>query len=320
MKNIRNFYNKKHSKLKLFVAIFFATLMVASIFGVLATNNNNNSQSNNNITPDSNIPTGCSSSVSVGTSYYTDNAVANSGTSTVYLPLAENSSEASSNFTYDMSFSDNNASASGALITSYYYGGSTINPTFSIPAIYYDTLSSDGASITGYTVGTVSITVTAPNGDTSTYSHTFNANDITSGGAYGWIIITFLGSFSSSMSGVFTVSITETNDGNGGFSGGTYGLKSVNLTADGHDYDPDGEIVISQPSQLATFTMYGWHYNSVTTSATIPQYESSYDISWSSNAETNPVYNSDSQSASSGTFTGSLTTNSITIIQLVTQI
>ena len=59
--------------------------------------------------------------------------------------------------------------------------------------------------------------------------------------------------------------------------------------------------------------LIGWHYGSTSTTLTIPQYETSYDISWSSNAQTNPVYNSNSQTASSGTFTGSLTDNSITI-------
>ena len=310
MKNIRNFYNKKHSKLKLFIAIFFATLMIASIFGVLATNNNNNSQSNNNITPDStNIPSGCSSSVSVGTSYFTNNAVANSSTSTVYLPVVENSSQASSNFSYDMSFSDNNASSSGALITSYYYNGSTINPTFSIPAIYVTGVE-DGTNVCSYTIGTVSITVTAPNGDTATYSHAFN--DIgADGNKNAWVELTGLITFPTSMSGTFSVAISETNDGAAGISSPTYYLNSGNFNTTA-GYYPNGAIPADEPSQSSTGTMYGWHYGSTSTTATIPQYETSYDISWSSNAGTNPVYNSDSQTASSGTFTGSLTDNSIT--------
>ena len=91
-------------------------------------------------------------------------------------------------------------------------------------------------------------------------------------------------------------------------------MNSGNFITDGNGgYQPNGEIVTSQPSESTTNSMYGWHYGSTSTTVTIPQYETSYDISWSSNAETNPVYNSDSQSASSGTFTGSLTSNSITI-------
>ena len=307
MKPIKFFKSKKNNKLKLFVAIFFATLMLASLFGVLITNNN----SNTIIQDSTNIPSGCSSSVAVGTNYYTNNAVANSGTSTVYLPVAQNSSQASSDFSYGMSFSNNQASSSGTLITSYYYDGSTINPTFSIPAIYY-TLIADGEQDCGYTIGTVTVTITAPNGDSSSWSHTFNSNNIGyQDNTNAWVIVTPSLSFSSLQSGTFTVSITETNDGDNGFSGGSYYLNSGNFITDGSANG--NSIVTSQPSQSSTDTMYGFHYGSVTTTATIPQYETSYDISWSSNAETNPVYNSDSQSASSGTFTGSLTNNSITI-------
>ena len=316
MKSIKFFKSKKNNKLKLFIAIFFSMLMLASIFGVLATNNN--SQSNNNIIPDStNIPTGCSSSVSVGTNYYTNNAVANSGTSTVYLPLSENSSQASSDFSYGMSTSgsttstDYSASSSGNLITSYYYDGSTIDPTFVIPAISENAYA-DSTNFYGYSVGTVTVTITAPNGDSSSWSHAFNSNDVTANGnSDGWVIVTPSISFSSPQSGTFQVSISETNDGTDGYSEYGFGLNSGNFITDGSANS--NSIVTSQPSQSSTDTMYGWHYGSTSTTVTIPQYETSYGISWSSNAETNPVYNSDSQTASSGTFTGSLTDNSITI-------
>ena len=38
MKSIKFFKSKKSNKLKLFIAIFFSVLMLASILGVLATN------------------------------------------------------------------------------------------------------------------------------------------------------------------------------------------------------------------------------------------------------------------------------------------
>ena len=307
MKPIKFFRTKKSNKLKLFIALFFSMLMLASIFGVLVTNNNTSSNSNHISADSTNIPTGCSSSVSIPTSYYTDNSVANSGTSTVYLPVYENSSQASSDFSYGMSTSGSDTSSdyegtsSGTLITSYYWDESTINPTFSIPAIYFDGcyVSSFGNTPEyGYTVGTVTVTITAPNGDSSSWSHTFNTNDIsTSDNTNAWVIVTPSISFSSSMSGVFTVSITETNDGNGGFTG-DYSLNSGNFITDGSANG--NSIVTSEPSQSSTDTMYGWHYGSTSTTLTIPQYETSYDISWSSNAQTNPVYNSDSQTASSG--------------------
>ena len=285
--------------------------MIASIFGVLATNNN--SQSNNNITPDStNIPTGCSSSVSVGTSYYMNNAVANSGTSTVYLPLAENSSMSTIDFSYGMSFSNNEASSSGTFTTAYYYDGSTIGPTLSIPAIYALATDVNGGTTSGLSVGTVTVTITAPNGDSSSWSHTFNDNTVGSNSADGWVIVTPSISFSSSMSGTFSISISETNDGAGsGNRGLDYSLNSGNFITDGSANG--NSIVTSEPSQSSTSTMYGWHYGSTSTTVTIPQYETSYDISWSSNAQTNPYIYSDSQTASSGTFIGSLTDNSITI-------
>ena len=260
MKPIK-FFKFKNNKLKLFIAISFSLLMLASIFGVLATNNNSSSNLNHISADSTNVPTGCSSSVSVGTSYYTNNAVANSGTSTVYLPVAQNSSQASSDFSYGMSFSNNQASSSGTLITSYYYDGSTIDPTFSIPAIYY-TLIADGEQDCGYTIGTVTVTITAPNGDSSSWSHTFNSNNIGSqDDTNAWVIVTPSISFSSLQSGTFTVSITETNDGDNGFSGGSYSLNSGNFITDGSangNFITDGSangnsIVTSEPSQSSKY-------------------------------------------------------------------
>ena len=282
MKSIK-FFKFKNNKLKLFIAIFFSLLMLASIFGVLATNNNSSSNLNHISADSTNVPTGCSSSVSVGTNYYTDNSVANSATSTVDLPVYGNSSQASSDFSYGISCSNAVATSSGNLIISYYYGGSTIDPTFSIPALYYSSDSISGETC-GYTVGTVTVTITAPNGDSSSWSHTFdesNANLDTS--KDGWVIVTPSISFSNSYSGTFSVSIKETADSTYSASG----LNSGNFITDGSANG--NSIVTSEPSQSSTGTLYGWHYGSVTTTATIPQYETSYDISWSSNSETTPV-------------------------------
>ena len=206
------------------------------------------------------------------------------------------------------------SASSGTLITSYYYDCSVIDPTFSVPGIYYSD-DDDGDLITGYSIGTVTVTITDPSGTTSSWSHAFNSNNIGPGASNecAYVIVTPSISFSNSYSGTFSVSITETNDGDNGYDVGTnsYSLNSGNFITDGSANG--NSIVTSEPSQSSTSTMYGWHYGSTSTTLTIPQYETSYDISWSSNAETNPVYNSDSQSASSGTFTGSLTDNSITI-------
>ena len=317
MKPIKFFQTKKSNKLKLLVAIFFSVLMVASIFGVLVTNNNS---LNNSIHADSstNIPTGCTSSVSIPTSYFTDNSVSNSGTSTVYLPVYGNSSQASSDFSYEVGTSgtihssDFGIDSSGNLITSYYFDNSTIDPTFVIPAIYVCATDSSGVEIEGLSVGTVTVTITEPNGGSSSWSHTFNDNTIGSDSTNGWVIVTPSISFSNSDSGTFTISISETNDGCGSDNTNpTYSYNQGHFITDGSANG--NSIVTSEPSQSSTDTMYGWHYGSTTATVTIPQYETSYDISWSSNSGTNPVYNSDSQTASSGTFTGSLTTNSITV-------
>ena len=176
MKPIK-FFKFKNNKLKLFIAIFFSLLMLASILGVLASNNNSSSNLNHETADATNIPTGCSSSVAVGTNYYTNNAVANSATSTLDFPIYGNSSQASSDFSYGMSFSNNQASSSGTLITSYYYDCSVIDPTFSVPGIYYS--DDDGGDlITGYSIGTVTVTITTPSGTTSSWSHAFNSNNI----------------------------------------------------------------------------------------------------------------------------------------------
>ena len=73
----------KSNKLKLFIAIFFTALMIASIFGVLASNNN--SSSNLNETSDAtNIPTGCAASASVPTHYFSESDLSDvSGTASL---------------------------------------------------------------------------------------------------------------------------------------------------------------------------------------------------------------------------------------------
>ena len=295
MKPIKFLKTKKSNKLKLLVAIFFSVLMVASILGVLVTNNNTLNISNIHNDSSTNIPTGCTSSVSIPTSYYVDNSIANSGTSTVYLPVYENSSEASSDFSYEVGTSGSTTSSdfsidsSGNLITSYYYFDSTINPTFVLPAITFCGSTVNGGAYYGYTVGTVTVTITSSSGTSSSWSHTFNSENIAYGSsslANAWVIVTPSISFSDYQSGTFTVSITETNDGDSNFggTGGTYSYNQGHFITDGSANG--NSIVTSEPSQSSTSTMYGWHYGSTSTTLTIPQYETSYDISWSSNAET----------------------------------
>ena len=170
MKNIKFFKSKKNTKLKLFIAVFFSILMVASIFGVLATNNNSSLNTGIHNDSSTNIPSGCTSDISIPTSYFVNNAVSNSGTSTIDLPVYENSSESAYSFSDGMSTSGSDTSSnyealSSASINGYFWSGSTINPTLSIPAIGYSGVSGT-VVFGGYSVGTVTVTITAPNGDT----------------------------------------------------------------------------------------------------------------------------------------------------------
>ena len=311
MKSIKNFKSKSN-KLKLFIAIFFSVLMLASIFGVLATNDNSSSNLNNVSHDSTNVPTGCSSSVSVGTSYYTNNSIANSTTSTITLPVIENSTATSSYVDDGMSFSSNEASSSGTLINGYYWNGTTISFQLSIPAIYY-IYKTD--LISGYTVGTVSVTVTAPNSDTASWSHVFNSNDFdpgTSETTSAWVIVSPSFSFSNSMGGTFSISVTETNDGDDGDNGGVYSLNSGNLISDGNG--GTNTITTSEPSLASSNLIYGWHYNAATSTITIPAYETYYEISWSSDAASSNIsYNSGYERGDSGVFKGNLTANTISI-------
>ena len=67
------------------------------------------------------------------------------------------------------------------------------------------------------------------------------------------------------------------------------------------------------PQQEAAAYNMGYHIVSSSSTFLIPKYESSYNITWSSYYPTNPEYNGESQSGTSGTFIGSLTDDKITV-------
>ena len=76
--------------------------------------------------------------------------------------------------------------------------------------VYYSD-DDNGNLITGYSIGTVTVTITDPSGTTSSWSHAFNSNNIGPGASNecAYVIVTPSISFSNSYSGTFTVSITE---------------------------------------------------------------------------------------------------------------
>ena len=289
---------------------FFAILIVALMFlgaFVTLTSLIHPAQTSNNSPELASI--GESSSNTIDITSYVNSSVSNSGTSTVDLPINTNGSANSFSYSGGSSTSTVWSSSGGDdylnISTSSYYfsGSSSINFNFVFPAP--DDLVDDAGRVANYyNVGTVYMTVVASNGDTlASASHTFNYES--TGSAF-YVEISFSAGVNFWYAGSVTIDLKVTPDSgytiNGNDPGPSYTLSSAS-----------NSIVTSEPSSGSTPFAYGWTYGSTTASFTIPQYESSFDVSWSSSASTNPQYNGQSPTGTSGTLTSSLTSNSITV-------
>ena len=115
----------------------------------------------------------------------------------------------------------------------------------------------------------------------------------------------------------FTLSVAETSDG--GSTSMVLDVATSGGTTPSNTYTYSGtsnsiiQAASSQPAEVSQPFIYGWHFNSVATSFTIPQYTTAFDLTYSSPSAVNPQYNGQSPTTASGTLTGSLTSNSYTI-------
>ena len=303
-----NNHNKKI--IKIFISIFFATLMFSGAFGSLHVAPYNDSHSNS-ATPDlSSI--GESSPVSIGVNYWTQSSVANSGTTSFDLPYSVNSSQNSIDFSTSNFLLSSTATASESLGSYYYYQSSEIGPIgLVIPLTMYEktTTSRSGSSTSYYEdVGTVYVNLSYASTSVS-WSYAFDADSsISSGDGYITVFPSwFLG---NAYQYDFSLSVVVTGYSNpiNAFSTSVNQVYTSDVSSNSIVTDTS-----STPSQTSVGFVYGWHFDSKTTTFTIPQYESSYDISWSGSPSINPDYNGNSPTGTSGTFTGSLATNSITV-------
>ena len=266
---------------------------------------------------------------SIGVNYWTNGAVANSGTTTVDLPAAENSSYTTVAFSTIASWN--------FLGTATTTTGAYINQA--IPFKYFYTNSNTNTvelSDVAFNIGTAEYY----NGANEVYNavlYKVYANLSLDGFSYSWSWTPNYQGTATSVAGDYnTIAFIDPqwniypNTPANEWSGTT----SVNFTAilgtsESWSYyaNPDNIVttgyqagtntIIDNPASFTSNTQQpfaiGYYFQSESTSFTIPQYESSFDLTWSSSYTTNPQYNSQSPSSTSGTLTGSLTSNSFTI-------
>ena len=260
---------------------------------------------------------------SISVNYWVQNSISNSGTTTVTLPVNQNGSLSDVSFSTSTSgWAISSGTVTGSYTTPDLYVYEETNPSGTVglilPLTGYSQDNSEGVLTHYYSVGTVTIGVTI-DGQEVTVSHTFNtAGEITNNANAGYIEVAFssdMGLYYGNYPVTFSVQITSD-------SGNTItqlfdSTTSSSSPSNFYTYSGSANSIIlddsSQPSEAAQPLIYGFDFGSTSTSFTIPQYESSFGISWSSSSSANPQYNSQSPSGTSGTLTGSLTSNSFDI-------
>ena len=300
-------------------AILMVVLMFMGAFAVLSSlappdNPSQNSPALSSISE--------TSSNSIAVNYFSQSSVANSGTTTVHLPVTENSSQNSISFSASQQLSISSGTASGSIsLPSYYYCADTSIGGFGVilPLPTYNAGDDSHPDFLA-TVGTVYMNLSSSDGATCYWSYTFNY--LGSGSTQtGYIEVYPSFSFGLYLHTSYTLSISITSDSSDQMTG----FADVDTTATGSSADApnpfsysgtSNSVVInpsSVPSESSQPFAYGWHFNSASLTFTIPQYTTSYDVSWSSSSSVNPQYNGQSPTGTSGTLTGSLTSNSITV-------
>ena len=266
---------------------------------------------------------------SVAVNYWANSVVANSGTTTVDLPAAENSSYTTVAFSTIASWN--------FLGTATTTTGAYINQA--IPFKYFYTNSNTNTvelSDVAFNIGTAEYY----NGANEVYDavlYKVYANLTVSGLPFSWSWTPNYQGTATTVAGDYNTiafidpqwnlySVIDSPDWSGTTSvnftailgtseSWSYYANPDNIVTTG--YQAGTNTIINNPASFASNTQQpfaiGYYFNSASTSFTIPQYESSFDLTWASSYTTNPQYNSQSPSSTSGTLTGSLGSNSFIV-------
>ena len=267
---------------------------------------------------------------STAVNYWTQSSVSNSGTTTVDLPAVENSTYTSTTFDNTASWTEVSFSANNfAKFTltenvpySYFWVSSNANTVqlddvmFALEVSYFTSVGNLA------NINTIYANLSLSNGNVS-WSHTFNyqsSNTVSSQNTYAFInpVWNLYNEYGPNGYGYTTIvdsaQIVFSYIITGSYVGNSLVDNPLAITTT-TGYQGQNTIVQnpSVSTDVAVPFAIGYHFNSAGTSFTIPQYESSFDLSWSSSYTTNPQYNSQSPSSTSGTMTGSLASNSFTV-------
>ena len=312
-------------KSKTILSIFIVFLMCSGSLTLLAHYNPSQSSnsSNNPIAKPDLSSVSETASTSIGVSYYTLNTtVANSGTTTVTLNSKEASSQQTASIDSTSAYSLNSGNTVGtttALGGSYQVWinqvniGTSSNPDvvgeIASSQLYSLAFASGKYSSTVYDVGTVYANLTV-DGSIYSWSHTFNSEVTSSTQVWD--------EFSPSWTG------KAPSSGSGPSASGYYTASlQIQITADsGYNFDnaapaelisfagssTTNAINTGEPSQATINFITGWTYSgqSVSSSYTIPEYTTAYQITWSTTQSGAIDYGSSSSTTSP--ITGSLTT------------
>ena len=285
-----------------FITVLIALLFFSSVFGMISYIPSHTAPDSTGHVVSDLSPLGVTGGTSISVAYWTNGAVSNSGTTTVNLPVNENSS--ANGYSYSAgavgqstpwSFSSGTATLDITTSSFYFYSGSTITFNVVFPAMV-DSSGNYVAGTLGATLGTSTGTVVGTFSHDYDYAGTSDAY-VEASMSFG---ITFY--FAGSLTLDMTLTSPSIDTANSLQEGSTHTLSSAST-----------QMVSSEPSEGATPFAVGWTYGSATSSFIIPQYESSYDLVTenSANSPLTVAYNSNSQTVPY-TFTGSLTQNSIT--------
>ena len=262
---------------------------------------------------------------SIAVNYWTNGAVANSGTTTATLPDYANGTSTGVSFSTSTSgwtVSSGTVTGSYTLSGRYYYmQGSQIGAMgLILPLGGYEQLNGQGVDTYYYSVGTVTISTTV-DGVQESWAYSFNSAGATANNAaagyievyptFSYAGVIFYGDYPT----VFSVTITSASSAT--ISELLYSTTSSSSPSNFYTYSGTSNSITtddsSQPSEAAQPAMIGFYFTAASTSFAIPQYESSFDLTWSSVSASNPQYNGQSPSSTSGVLTGSLTSNSFII-------
>ena len=284
-------------------ALLGVFLMTSGIFVLISyippSASGNNGNGGTAIPALSNVGETAGTSISVN--YWTQSSVANSGTTTVTLPVNSNSSVTDISFstpTGGWTISSGTVTGSFTSQNYYDYGTAYITMGLILPLTGYSQDNSEGVLTNYYSVGTVTIGITI-DGTEATGSYAFNtAGEIANNANAGYIEMAFT-VYTPNVFGNYptTFSVQITSDSGNTISQLFEATTSSSSPSNFYTYSGTSNSIIqddsSQPSQAPQPLTYGFHFGSTSTSFTIPQYESSFGISWTSSSSANPQYNSE---------------------------